>query len=105
MQVDNFAINQHYRTSEEAAQAKRNGERGYDHDGPPGKWGMTTKACPECAPCAAKIAEHGWAMPCPECPCEACRESADDMPDWDHRELEERGFERVISFTKKTTML
>ena len=51
--LDNFAINQHYRTSEEAAAAKRAGAPGYDHDGPPGEWGMTTVACPRCDRCAA----------------------------------------------------
>eukprot|EP01048_Picozoa_sp_COSAG05_P018962 COSAG05_NODE_2872_length_2554_cov_2.243585_2_plen_517_part_00 len=107
--VDNFAINQHYRTSIEAAKARLAGEPGYDYDGPVGKWGMTTVACPPCPPCQTKIASQGWAMPCKLCVCTACRASSEDMPDWDRKMAaapgEEIGFERVISFTRKTVML
>jgi hypothetical protein len=94
--VDNFAINQHYRTSDEVAElchkmraepwllAGGSSKRAAAGDKletaavSPG-WGFAPMACPPCVACAAKISQFGWAMPCADCPCVACRASSEDM--------------------------
>ena len=71
------AINQHYSTDSEAADFHNAGKDPF--------WGHMPCAC--------------------EGNCKACRDAADDMPNWEQREAEEKGFERVISYCKKTAML
>ena len=99
--VDNFAINQHERTSEEGARRHRENPDGED------SWRMSRVACAPCEPCEAK---NAWAV-CSQCACVACRERSEDLPDWGRLEaaaIEESeflGFERVIRHTRSTLML
>jgi hypothetical protein len=87
--VDNFAINQHERTTKDTAQQQR------DTPGADNCWRASRVACPVCAPCAA------------------CNARSEDLPDWDRMEQAAQmnsdgalvGFERVIRHTRSTLML
>eukprot|EP01045_Picozoa_sp_COSAG04_P000462 COSAG04_NODE_10_length_43369_cov_4.059025_42_plen_963_part_00 len=113
--IDNFAMSQHYKTSEAEAAKKRAGDPDFSYDFMGGTWGRSTTACPACPNCPGP-----WDR-CYECPCESCRKGCYDMTDWTRRQqqLEEHdadlqaalrqvqihGFERVIQHTRSTVML
>lgn len=98
--LDNFAINQHERTSEEEARQQQSTPCA-DHC-----WRKSSVPCSPCHPC---IQKSSWAQ-CGECQCAACRARSEDLPDWDRMrhaatQSEKVGFERVIQHTRSTLML
>ena len=113
--IDNFAMIQHYKTSESEAQKKRSGDPNFTYDSPEFTWGRSTTACPECPNCPGP-----WDK-CYNCVCTSCRKGCYDMTDWSRRremlrdhgpDLQEalrtvriHGFERVIQHTRSTVML
>ena len=49
--VDNFAMIQHYKTTEDEAQKKRSGDPDFSYDAATSQWGRSRTACPECPNC------------------------------------------------------
>eukprot|EP01048_Picozoa_sp_COSAG05_P004251 COSAG05_NODE_223_length_13640_cov_1551.628979_1_plen_1104_part_00 len=86
--IDNFAMSQHYKTSEQEA-ANKAADLDYNtHQGATAPiwpdeqwkmWGKSSTACPACPNCPGP-----WDK-CYECPCDSCRNGCYDMTDWGRR--------------------